>query len=60
MMFKLGANITIFSNRTWKFSIVSSIEIERDIEKITGTCKIVLPKKNKMAQRNIYPDKNWR
>lgn len=54
-MFKLGANIVIFSNKTWKLSIVNSIEIERDIEKITTTCKVVLPKKLKWQRETSIP-----
>lgn len=56
-MLKLSANIVIISNRTWKFSIVSSVEIERDIEKVTSTCKIVLPKKIKWHKETSIPVK---
>lgn len=56
-MLKLSANIVIFSNKTWKFSTVSSVEIERDIEKITTTCKIVLPKKIKWHKETSIPVK---
>lgn len=56
-MLKLSANIVIFSNKTWRFSIVSSVEIERDIEKVTATCKIVLPKNLKWHKEASIPVK---
>jgi hypothetical protein len=55
-MFKLSANITIKSDtKTWTFKKVSAVEIERSIEKVTGTCTITLPKNTKWANETAIP-----
>ncbi|MDR1371821.1 MAG: hypothetical protein LBJ17_01650 [Dysgonamonadaceae bacterium] len=54
-MFKLTAKITVTGTKTWVFRHVSECEIERDIEKITSTCKLRLPKRTKWANESEIP-----
>lgn len=44
-MFRLTAKIEIRSAKTWVFDKVASVEITRDIETLTDTCVLQLPKK---------------
>lgn len=46
-MLKLGCSIEIHSAQKWVFSAVSSVRIVQDIETLTDTCEIELPKKIK-------------
>lgn len=46
-MFRLTAKIEIRSAKTWVFDKVASVEITRDIETLTDTCVLQLPKKVK-------------
>lgn len=48
-MFRLTAKIEIRSAKTWVFDKVASVEITRDIETLTDTCVLQLPKKSEMA-----------
>ena len=56
-MFKLSANIIIKSDKTWQFKKVASVEIERNIDNITSTCTITLPKNTKWADETKIPVK---
>lgn len=44
-MFRLTARVEITSTKKWVFDKVSSIEITRDIDTLTDTCVLKLPKK---------------
>lgn len=44
-MFRLTAKIEIKGDRLWVFSFVNAVEITRDMEKLTTTAKITMPKK---------------
>ncbi|MDR2131023.1 MAG: hypothetical protein LBP56_07675 [Odoribacteraceae bacterium] len=44
-MFRLTARIEIKGTRTWVFDRVASVEITRDIDTLTDTCVLALPKK---------------
>lgn len=44
-MFRLTARIEIKGDRSWEFSFVNAVEITRDMEKLTTTAKITMPKK---------------
>lgn len=56
-MFSLTAKITIKSEKTWVFTLISSCEIERDIENISAKCKLTLPKKTKWYNEKEIPVK---
>jgi hypothetical protein len=56
-MFQLSSKVTIISEKTWSFSKITSCEIERDIEKVTATCTLVLPKKTKWHNETAIPVK---
>jgi hypothetical protein len=56
-MLQLSAKIIIFSERTWTFKQINSCEIERDIEKITSTCTLTLPKRTKWEGETGIPVK---
>lgn len=44
-MYRLSAKIEISSTKQWELDKVAEVEISRDTEQLTDTCKIVLPKK---------------
>ncbi len=46
-MFRLTARIEIKGDRSWTFSFVHAVEITRDMEKLTTTARITMPKKVK-------------
>ncbi|MDR0872164.1 MAG: hypothetical protein LBN27_01685, partial [Prevotellaceae bacterium] len=54
-MLVLSAKITILSKKTWVFGKITSCEIERDIEKITATCKLTLPKNTRWKGETSIP-----
>jgi hypothetical protein len=56
-MLQLSAKIIIFSTKTWTFKQINSCEIERDIEKVTATCTITLPKRTKWYGETGIPVK---
>ena len=43
-MFRLTAKIEIKSTKTWRFDKVAGVEITRDIDTLTDTCVVTLPK----------------
>lgn len=53
-MFRLTAKIEIKGAKTWEFDKVISVEITRDMETLTDTCTLQLPRKVKWqgAERN--------
>jgi hypothetical protein len=56
-MLELSAKITIKSEKTWVFSQIHSCEIERDIEKVTATCNLLLPRRTKWRNEAGIPVK---
>ncbi len=46
-MFRLTARIEIKGDRLWEFGFVNAVEITRDMEKLTTTARITMPKKVK-------------
>jgi hypothetical protein len=56
-MFNPCANITIKSDKTWVFKKITACEIERDVEKVTATCKLTLPKNTKWHGETSIPVK---
>lgn len=44
-MYRLTAAIEIAGSRRWKLDKVTAVEIERDMSKLTGECRLTLPKK---------------
>lgn len=54
-MFRLTAKIEIRSAKTWVFDKVASVEITRDIETLTDTCVLQLPKKVKWQDESTIP-----
>jgi hypothetical protein len=54
-VFRLVAKITIRSEKTWIFTKISFCEIERDIEKLTATCTLVLPRNTKWHGEESIP-----
>ena len=56
-MFRLTAKIEIRSAKTWAFDKVASVEITRDIETLTDTCVLQLPKKVKWQGESTMPIK---
>lgn len=54
-MLQLTAKITIRSAQTWEFDRVSEVEIVRDSETLTDTCRIVLPRKVKWNGSDDIP-----
>ena len=54
-MFRLTAKIEIRSAKTWVFDKVASVEITRDIETLTDTCVLQLPKKVKWQGESTLP-----
>lgn len=56
-MLQLTAKITIFSDKTWEFDRVAQVQIEKDCETLTDTCKITLPKKAKWQNEEHCPIK---
>ncbi len=54
-MFRLTAKIEIRSAKTWVFDKVASVEITRDIETLTDTCVLQLPKKVKWQGESTIP-----
>ena len=41
-MLRLTAKVQIKSERLWEFGKINAVEIERDTEKLTGTCKVTM------------------
>lgn len=56
-MFRLTAKIEIRSTKTWGFDKVASVEVTRDIDTLTDTCVLQLPKKIKWRGENTLPIK---
>jgi len=56
-MYILTAKIEIKGAKTWIFDKVASVEIERNAETLTDTCKITLPKKVKWQGETVIPIK---
>ena len=56
-MYRLTCKITIQGDRQWEFSFCTAVEIERDTENLTSTCKITLPKKMKWDGQSVVPVK---
>lgn len=57
-MYKLTAHIIIkTATKTWNIHKITSCEIERDIENITATCVVVLPRKTKWHNETGIPIK---
>jgi len=54
-MFILTAKIQIKSEKTWTFEKIVSVEIEKNAEMLTTTCKITLPKKIKWLGEDNMP-----
>ena len=44
-MYRLTAKIEITGAKTWKLDKVTEVEITRDTEQLTDTCRITLPKR---------------
>ncbi len=44
-MYRLTARIEIIGERRWEITKVHAVEIERDTDSLTDTCKITLPKR---------------
>ena len=44
-MYRLSAKLEISSDKDWQLDKVTEVEITRDTEQLTDTCKITLPKK---------------
>ncbi|MCD8266401.1 MAG: hypothetical protein LUC33_04520 [Prevotellaceae bacterium] len=44
-MYRLTADITISGERKWRLGKVTEVEITRDTEQLTDTCRITLPKR---------------
>ena len=53
-MFRLTAKIEIKSAKTWRFDKVAGVEITRDIDTLTDTCVVTLPKKSPLAGREFH------
>ena len=56
-MFRLTAKIEIKSAKTWRFDKVAGVEITRDIDTLTDTCVVTLPKKVRWLGENSMPIK---
>lgn len=56
-MFRLTAKIEIQSAKKWVFDKVTSVEITRDIDTLTDTCVLQLPKKITWQGENSIPIK---
>lgn len=56
-MFKLCCKIEIKGDRSWSFTFVNAVEITRDMEKLTSTAKITLPKRLKWDGEETIPIK---
>lgn len=54
-MFEPTCKIEIKGAKTWTFDKVNAVEIERDAEALTTTCKLTLPKKIKWQGENENP-----
>ncbi len=54
-MFELTAHIEIRSAKSWAFDKVASVEITRDMDALTDTCTLRLPKKVKWRGEEIMP-----
>lgn len=54
-MYTLSAKIEIRGERTWRFGAVTSIEMTRDTEQLTDTCKLTLPKRIKWDGQKEIP-----
>lgn len=54
-MFNLTCEIEIKGEKTWTFDKVVAVEIERDRETLTDTCKITLPRKIKWQGETANP-----
>lgn len=56
-MFRLTAKIEIKSAKTWRFDKVAGVEITRDIDTLTDTCVVTLPKKVRWQGESSMPIK---
>lgn len=56
-MFRLTAKIEIKSAKTWVFDKVASVEVTRDVDTLTDTCVLQLPKKVKWQGESTIPIK---
>ena len=56
-MFRLTAKIEIKSTKTWRFDKVAGVEITRDIDTLTDTCVVTLPKKVRWLGESSLPIK---
>ena len=56
-MLRLTAKIEIKSAKTWEFEKITSCEIVRDMEALTNTCTITLPRKTKWQGETSIPIK---
>nr|DAY55011.1 MAG TPA: tail protein [Caudoviricetes sp.] len=56
-MFRLTAKIEIQSAKKWVFDKVASVEITRDIDTLTDTCVLQLPKKITWQGSDVLPIK---
>lgn len=54
-MYRLVSKIVFHSARRWEIDKVSEIEIVRDTDSLTDTCRITLPKKMKWIGEDIIP-----
>lgn len=54
-MYRLVSRIVFHSARRWEIDKVSEIEIVRDTDSLTDTCRITLPKKMKWIGEDIIP-----
>lgn len=56
-MYRLTAKVEIMSERKWQIDFVTSVELERDTEKLTDVCTITLPKRLKWDGHTEIPVK---
>lgn len=56
-MLKLTCEVTIYSTKTWTFNRVTEVEIVKDSESLTDTCKLTLPKKVRWHNEERVPIK---
>ena len=56
-MLRLTAKIQIKSERLWEFEKINAVEVERDTEKLTDTCRLTLAKKMRWDDEKEIPVK---
>ncbi len=54
-MYRLNCKITIKGNRQWELDFCTAVEIERDTDSLTATCKVTLPKKLRWDGQSEIP-----